>query len=170
MHSYSRIPVPHSLVEVFRFGHWLGSLLLAGLIGLLAGTGVLAFGAPLWLAVLAALAVLAVPLLPYWAALDRSWGRPLMVLSVLLALQTFHSIEHGTQWFQFHILGWPAAQSGGLISPLNAEVVHFAWNWVVLATMAYLWRSGMCGWSGGAMLAWAAAHTLEHTYMFVQYL
>src|SRR5262245_26714759 len=60
------------------------------------------------------------------------YGRFVVVLSVLLMTQGFHSIEHLTQWFQFNVLHWSARASSGLLSPANAEWVHFVWNWLVL--------------------------------------
>jgi hypothetical protein len=67
-------------------------------------------------------------------------------------------------------LRWPFWQASGLISPANAEWVHFIWNWFVLATVIYLVRSGMRGPWGWLLLIWASAHTFEHTYLIWRYL
>jgi hypothetical protein len=71
---------------------------------------------------------------------------------------------------QFHVLHWTARASSGLLSPANAEWVHFVWNWLVLITVVALMRGGMRGVWTWALLAWSAAHTFEHTYMFVRHL
>ena len=93
-----------------------------------------------------------------------------MGVSILLAAQGFHGIEHMAQWTQYHILNWSARASTGLLSPANAEWVHFVWNWIVLLTVLCLLRGGMRNIWAWLLLAWALAHTLEHTYMFVRYL
>ncbi|MGQ9892994.1 MAG: hypothetical protein ACUVSY_04280 [Roseiflexus sp.] len=51
-----------------------------------------------------------------------------MALSILLALQGFHTVEHIAQWIQYHILRWPSFLSNGLLSAANSEWVHFVWN------------------------------------------
>lgn len=127
-------------------------------------------GMPLWFAVALGLVLLAFPAMRKWRY-DRSYlGTPMMVLSVLLATQTFHTIEHVAQWVQYHLLGWPLARASGLLSPLNAEVVHFSWNLMVLLTVVYLLAAGMRNRWMWLLLIWATAHTAEHTYMFINYL
>src|SRR5262249_33676369 len=114
------------------------SRLLIGLFaaGLLLGSlSMILLGLPLWVATVMVLSILLYPAVLKWREDARRWGRPVMVLSILLALPGFHSIVHITQWIQFHVLGWSAQASSGLISAANAEVVHFIWNWAVLGTV-----------------------------------
>jgi hypothetical protein len=171
MNSNAMAPVQFPLLMLLhpREQSWLlMALLAAGL--LLSGLGMTFLGVPLWVATAMTLVLLLYPAVLKWRADARRWGRPVMVLSNLLALQGFHGVEHITQWLQFHVLGWPAKASSGLISPANAEVVHFVWNWIVLCTVVYLVRSGVRNVWAWLLLAWALAHTLEHTYLFAQYL
>ena len=128
------------------------------------------YGAPLWSAALLVVALLLVPALQKWQADRYELGWPLTVLGVLLVTQTLHSIEHLAQWVQYHLLGWPLKASRGLISPLNAELVHFSWNWAVLLAVAALLAAGLRNRWMWLLLAWAAAHTAEHTYLFINYL
>src|SRR4051794_20650955 len=83
---------------------------------------VAAAGMPIWGATTVVLAVLLVPAVHKWRADGRRYGRTIMVLSILLVMQGFHTVEHVVQVIQFHILGWPGPQSSGLISAANAEV------------------------------------------------
>src|SRR6266498_3685975 len=78
------------------------ALLAAGVI--LSSLGMTLLGAPLWVATVMLLTVLLYPAALKWRDDARRWGRPVMVLSILLALQGFHGIEHITQWMQFHIV------------------------------------------------------------------
>ncbi|NJM09246.1 hypothetical protein HC891_28130 [Candidatus Gracilibacteria bacterium] len=125
---------------------------------------------PLWSGVVVVLALLAYPAVRKWCADYERLGLPVTVLSILLATQSFHTVEHIAQWVQYYILAYPLQESSGLISPLNAEIVHFGWNVGVLLVVIYLIDSGMRnGWMW-LLLLWAGAHTAEHTYMFVTYL
>lgn len=128
------------------------------------------YGAPLWSAALLTLALLLVPAVQKWRADRRILGWPLTVLGVLLATQAFHTVEHLAQWAQYHLLGWPLKASSGLISPLNAEIVHFTWNWAVLLTVLGLVLAGLRNRWMWLLLIWATAHTAEHTYLFLNYL
>jgi hypothetical protein len=125
---------------------------------------------PLWSAVVIVVAALLYPVARKWQRDRQLLGTPAMVLSILLATQTFHTIEHVAQWVQYHLLGWPMKASSGLISPLNAEIVHFSWNVAVLLVVIYLLGSGLRSVWMWLLLAWATAHTAEHTYLFVNYL
>jgi hypothetical protein len=127
-------------------------------------------GWPLWGAVATFLALLLIPGVAKWRADARRYGLTAMGLSVLLAAQGFHSVEHVTQWVQFHVLNWSVRASTGLLSPANAEWVHFVWNWIVLVTVVVLLLGGVRNTWAWLLLAWALAHTLEHTYLFVRYL
>jgi hypothetical protein len=128
------------------------------------------FGARVWVASAAVLGLLLVPGVLKWRADLRRYGAVITVLGMLLAAQGFHSIEHLAQWVQYHLLGWPPFASSGLISAANAEWVHFVWNWGVVVITLYLVRGGMRNAWAWLLLAWALAHTLEHTYMMARYL
>jgi hypothetical protein len=125
---------------------------------------------PLWSAAVFALALLSYPAVRKWRRDRQVLGTPAMILSILLATQGFHTIEHLAQWVQYHILGWPLKASSGLISPLNAEIVHFIWNWAVALTVASLLWAGLCNRWMWLLLAWALAHSAEHTYLFINYI
>ena len=143
--------------------------------GIAVGAALVAWlGMPLWGASIMVLALLAQPTAQTWRAVGARFGVPFAVLSVLLYLQGFHTIEHIAQSMEFHILRWPPRQSTGLLSGLNVETVHFIWNWSVLLVAAYLLRAGLRSgprnlW-GMLFIGWAIAHTLEHTYLMYQYL
>jgi hypothetical protein len=92
-----------------------------------------------------------------------------MVLSILLVTQSLHTVEHLAQWIQYYLLAWPLKASSGLISPLNAEIVHFSWNMAVLVVVIWLVESRLRNRWMWLLLLWAGAHTAEHTYMFVNY-
>ncbi len=124
---------------------------------------------PLWGATLLTLSFVLYPALRKWRADGQRWGRHIMVLSILLATQGFHMLEHLVQWGQYHLLGWPPKAASGLISPLNAEIIHFTWNWAVLLTVIYVLWAGLRNRWLWLLLVWAAAHTAEHTYLFLNY-
>ncbi|HMQ34495.1 MAG TPA: hypothetical protein PKD53_27410 [Chloroflexaceae bacterium] len=143
------------------------ALTLALLAGAVWGTlATWRLGLPAWVGPALALALLAPPLALKWRADYMRLGAPAMVLSVLLVAQGLHSVEHLAQWVQFHALGWPAKAAGGLISPLNSEVVHFTWNTAVLSLVVYLIAAGMRGRWMWLLLLWAGAHSAEHVYLF----
>lgn len=147
--------------------------LMAGMFGagvLLAWLAVTRLSVPLWGAAVLVLALLVYPAARKWHRDRHVLGFPGMLLSVLLATQGFHTIEHLAQWVQYHLLGWSLNAANGLISPLNAEVVHFGWNWAVMLAVGILLAAGLRGRWMWLLFLWAAAHTAEHTYMFVNYL
>lgn len=127
-------------------------------------------GWPLWGATALVLALLLVPGALKWRSDARRFGATAALLGVLVAAQGFHTVEHLAQWTQYHLLNWSARASSGLLSPANAEWVHFVWNWLVLIAVLALVRGGMRGFWMWALLAWCTAHTLEHSYMFVRHL
>lgn len=145
-------------------------VVLLGLGMLLWGAVVWAAGLPIWGATTIVLALLLVPGVQKWRADRRRYGVTAMILSILLAMQGFHSIEHVAQWFQYHVLHWPPWWSNGLISAANAEWIHFIWNWIVVAVTIVLLRRGVRNGWAWLLLIWAVAHALEHTYMLVRYL
>ena len=92
------------------------------------------------------------------------------LLTSLVAAQSFHGFEHVVQWIQYHILRQPFFVASGIISPANAEWVHFVWNWGVLIIMSILVVGGLRNKYAWMMLAWTFAHTAEHTYLMWRYL
>lgn len=144
-----------------------GALAGALLVGaLLVRSGLL----PVWGAAAIVLAALVSAAIPKWIDDRRRYGTPAMLLCILVLAQGFHWVEHVVQWAQYHLLGWELRAAVGILSPANAEWVHFVWNWLVLVSVIVLMQSGMRGWWAWLLLAWASAHTLEHTYLFVRHL
>ena len=145
-------------------------VLLSLTIGLIASYTLVAFGViPLW----AATALVLVILLPAgtlkWQDDRRRYGATIMILSILVTSQGLHTVEHLVQWVQYNVLFWTMRQSNGLLSPANAEWVHFVWNWLVLIAILLLVRGGMRGGWMWLLLAVAAFHTIEHSYTFIRY-
>ena len=165
--AYARFPVV-ALLDPRERARFVAVMLA---FGLLLGWSTMAwFGWPVWAATATALAVLVVPGVAKWRDDARRYGRTAMVLSVLLVTQGIHGFEHVVQWFQFHVLNFTLRSSNGLLSPANAEWIHFAWNWSVLLVIAYLVWQGMRGPWAWLLVGWALAHSLEHTYLLVRYL
>ncbi len=104
-----------------------------------------------------------------WRSDLRSYGKTVMIISILLVAQGTHSIEHLAQWVEYYILLLPARQSNGLLSPANSEWVHFIWNWLVLITVIFLIKGGVRNFWAFLLLGVAIGHTAEHTYMFIRY-
>jgi hypothetical protein len=146
----------------------LAGALAAGLALWCAAIGLLRL--PVWNATALALAALLPVATLKWRDDLRRYGIVVMVLSILLATQGFHSVEHAVQEIQYHVLKWPPFASSGLISAANAEWVHFIWNWLVVATIAYLVLGGMRNIWAWLLLGWSLAHAIEHAYMFLRYL
>ena len=147
------------------------ALLIAVALGItVALAGIAFFSLPLWQASVSAIAVVLPVAVLKWRADYRLYGTTVTVLCVLVMAQGFHGIEHLVQWFQYHILRWPSFVSSGLISAADAEWVHFAWNWAVLITVSWLVARGVRNPWSWLLLAWALAHTIEHTYMMARYL
>ncbi len=124
---------------------------------------------PLW----AATAIMLVVLLPAgvakWRNDRRLFGFTAMVLSIVLTTQGLHTIEHLVQWAQYHVFFWTMRQSNGLLSPANAEWVHFVWNWLVLIAVLILMAGGMRNKWAWLLLAVTFFHTVEHSYTFIRY-
>lgn len=125
---------------------------------------------PLWVGTMIVVGLLLIPGAIKWRSDMRLYGATATLLSILLAAQGFHTVEHLVQWFQYHVLNWTARASSGLISAANVEWVHFVWNWLVLAMVILLIRGGMRNIWMWLLLIWATAHTFEHTYMFIRYI
>ena len=145
-------------------------MLLLPLSLLLWAVVVTAAGLPIWGATTLVLGLLLIPGIQKWRADHARYGGTIMVLSILVAMQGFHTIEHVVQWIQYHLLRWQPFRSSGLISSLNAEWVHFVWNWGVVFVVLYLVRSGMRNPVAWLLLIWTIAHASEHAYMMVRYL
>jgi hypothetical protein len=124
---------------------------------------------PVWGATTLALAVIVPAAALKWRDDLLRWGPAVALLSVLIAMQGFHTIEHAVQLIQYHVLKWAPFKSSGLISAANSEWIHFTWNWLVVACVAYLVWQGMRSWWAWALLIWAVAHGIEHTYMLVRF-
>lgn len=138
---------------------------------LFGGVAMTAWRWPLWAAVGGFLVFAAVPFSVKWVGDLRRFGAGVAILGILLVLQGFHGVEHIVQFVQNHILGLSLRASTGLLSPANAEWVHFAWNWIVLVVIfGLLWAGHLRNVAGVALVIWATAHTLEHTYLMVRYL
>jgi hypothetical protein len=137
---------------------------------LLWGVVVMAAGLPIWGATSIVLGLLLIPGVQKWRADFLRFGLVAMVLSILITMQGFHSVEHLAQWIQYHLLRWQSWKSSGLISALNAEWVHFVWNWAVVLIVAYLVRGGMRNPWAWILLIWTIAHASEHAYMMARYL
>ena len=125
---------------------------------------------PLWAATFVVLAALLPIGILKWREEKLRYGTVVMLLSIVLTTQGFHTIEHLIQWAQYHILYWTARQSTGLLSPANAEWVHFVWNWLVLIIVVVLIRGGLRNFWAYLLLTVTIAHTFEHTYTFIRYL
>jgi hypothetical protein len=164
--AYPRLPVI-DLLNPRRQTGFFAIMLVIGLI--VTGSAMRWLGLPLWAATALVLAMLLPPAILKWRTDGKRYGRVAMVLCILMMAQGFHSLEHLAQWIQYHILRWPNFVSSGLISTLNAETVHFIWNWGVFFTIAYLVRGGMRGPWGWLLMAWISAHAFEHTYLMARY-
>lgn len=127
-------------------------------------------GQPLWRAAIPGTILFSAAVLIRWWY-DRSrYGQLLALMVALLTFQGGHGIEHVAQWIQYHLLGYTARASSGLISAANSEWVHFVWNWGVLLVMLRIFWLGLRNPWAILMLVWSTAHTAEHTYLFVRHL
>jgi hypothetical protein len=146
-------------------------LLISLIVGLILGWAAMQFwGMKLWVGT----AIVLVALLPALSVkFYHDWlhygSKTIVILSILLTAQGAHTIEHIVQWVQYHILFWTARQSSGLLSPANAEWVHFVWNWSVLILVIVLMRGGLRNGWAYLLLGVALLHTFEHTYAFIRY-
>jgi hypothetical protein len=143
---------------------------IALMLGLVLGWGsFLMFGPPRWTITAIVLGALLPVGVLKWRDDLRQHGFTIMMLSILLITQGVHTIEHLMQFAQYYIQLLPARQANGLLSPANAEWVHFVWNWSVLLVVLVLMRGGMRNPLAYALLLVAGAHAIEHTYTFVRY-
>ena len=170
-------PSPAGLTEIFPILRLLnpGRLALPGIfsaaIGLAGAYYLIAvYGLPLWLGTLVVLLALTPVGIVKWREDRLRYGSTVMLLSIVLVTQGVHTIEHIAQWVQYYVFNLTARQSNGLLSPANAEWVHFIWNWAVLLVVVLLLRGGMRNIFTYLLLAVAIGHTSEHTYLFVRHL
>lgn len=126
-------------------------------------------GMPLWGATAFVLLALTPVGIFKWRDDQRLYGTTPMILSILLVAQGAHTVEHLVQWAQYHLLFWTMRQSSGLLSPANAEWVHFVWNWSVLIVVILLLRGGMRNPWTWLLFAVAGFHAVEHSYTFIRY-
>jgi hypothetical protein len=124
---------------------------------------------PLWLATALVLVMMLPAGVLKWRDDKRAYGTTIMILSILVSAQGLHTLEHLAQFTQYHALYWTMRQSVGLLSPANAEWVHFAWNWSVLVAVILLLRGGVRNVWMWLLLLVAGFHAVEHTYTFVRY-
>jgi hypothetical protein len=161
----------HPLLQLVHPKEHLPRLLIALAVAVVVGGFILGRGAlPLWGVTSIGVAILLVPASLKWRDDAKQWGLAAALLSMLLALQGFHFIEHAVQLVQFYLLDRPGAGSQGLISALNVEWVHFSWNWLVWGVLVFLLTRGLRNVWMYLLFVWATLHSLEHTYMLVRYL
>ena len=160
----------HSFWDLFGPGRFTVVFAAAAAVAALLA-GVIAWQAsmPIWGATLVIAGILAVPMTLKWYDDLQRFGPAAVALSILLVMQAFHTLEHVVQVIQYYVLNRPGALSFGLLSSLNAEWVHFTWNWLVFILVIFLYARGMRNGWAKLLIAWAFLHGLEHTYMLVRY-
>lgn len=141
-----------------------------GAVAVLMGIYGIATGLPLWRAALPGTFLFSAAVLVRWYHDRTRYGPVIALMVALLTFQGGHGLEHVAQWVQYHLLGYTARASSGLISAANSEWVHFLWNWGVLIVMLRMFWLGMRNPWAYVMLFWSIAHTGEHTYLFVRHL
>ena len=140
-----------------------GVALAMGILGL-------SIGQPMWRAALPGTFLFSGAVIIRWYYDRSQYGQLIALMVALLTFQGGHGVEHLTQWVQYHLLGYTARASSGLISAANSEWVHFLWNWGVLLVMLRIYWLGLRNPWAYLMLFWTIAHTSEHTYLFVRHL
>ncbi len=169
-HAEIDIQTAFPLLRLLNPKQYTRIVLLSLAVGLVASYTAVALGwLPLWGATAMTLLILLPAGVLKWRDDRLRYGTTIMILSILLTAQGLHTVEHLVQWAQYHLLYLTMRQSNGLLSPANAEWVHFTWNWLVLIAVVVLMARGMRnGWMW-ALLAVAAFHTIEHSYTFIRY-
>src|SRR5690349_11558461 len=115
--SFSRVP----LLMLLHAREQTRTVVLLMLLGVpMWGVVAARSGIPLWIATAVVLAVLLIPGVQKWHADYRQYGGTIMLLSVVVTMQGFHSLEHAAQVIQYHVMHWPLFLSSGLISAANA--------------------------------------------------
>ena len=69
---------------------------------------------------------------------DHSFLWPFVILTVAVAVQSFHMLEHIAQLIQKFVLHFPVAH-GILGASLDFEPVHFTYNTIYLALVVIVW-------------------------------
>jgi hypothetical protein len=104
-----------------------------------------------------------------WLAAEvRRHGTTRFFFEVFLVVQLLHLCEHVAQMVQLHVLGWPPPTARGIVSQLDVEKVHAAWNVLVLGALAWLLVRGVRSAWLIATFAWATLHTIEHSYLLTR--
>ena len=161
---------PFRMRDIIDLRSVAGPLTIGVLLGCIAAIYAATLKTPLWMQAACVLAGVIPAYGLHALRIFKTYGWWFALLSLLVAAQGFHGIEHIVQWIQYHILRWPFFKSSGIISAANAEWVHFGWNWMVLVCMALLVKGGLRNRYAWLMLAWTIAHTAEHTYLMIRYL
>jgi hypothetical protein len=160
-----------TMLNLLRFRGRTLPLAIGSSVGLLlAGLAMTQANLPVWGGTMMFLGAIAIPVALKFRDDLALWGMAACVLGGLLLLQGFHTIEHVVQLIQFYVLNRPPVQSQGLISSLNVEWVHFIWNWTVWGMVVFLMRNGMKSIFTIPFFVWMTMHSLEHTYMLLNYL
>lgn len=167
-HPHTPTQPPTVLHYLIPERHWL-ALALGGAAILMTLLGIV-IGQPLWRAALPGTFLFTAAVLVRWYYDRSTYGQVIALMVALLTFQGGHGLEHLAQWVQYHLLGYTARASSGLISAANSEWVHFLWNWGVLLVMLRLYWLGLRNPWAYVMLFWSTAHTAEHTYLFVRHL
>jgi hypothetical protein len=166
-------PARWPLVRVLQPRQYALRLGITFLIGLVAAVVAMRWLAmPLWAATLLVMAALLPAGIAKWRDDAKRFGWVVMLIGVLFTTQALHTIEHIAQWMQYHWLLWTARQASGIVSPADAEWVHFIWNSWVFIAVVLLFKGGL-GWRNP--LAWVLllitlTHAIEHSYTFVRHL
>lgn len=143
--------------DVLKVAAWVS--IIATLVGLYQGWAA-------WAVVSAAVVPWFVPLSvqTWWLREHYGW---FALFYLLFVTQLAHYVEHIVQFVQNHVLGQGLAASG-VITVLNVEGVHFAWNTVVfLAAVALVFKFRRNPWLWAVVVV-ALWHQIEHTYTIVK--
>ena len=73
---------------------------------------------PLWIQAACVIAGVMPAYSVHALAILRKFGWWYAVLTLLVAAQSFHGIEHLVQWVQYHVLRWPFFKASGCLSYL----------------------------------------------------
>lgn len=123
---------------------------------------------PLWCASAAVLLALVAVLVPKWREDWRRYGGVATALGVVATMQAVRVVEHGAQWFQLHVLRWHMLDASGLLGSADIDTLPFVWGWGLLLACAVLAVRGVRGPRMAALLAVAALHVVDSTYLVVR--
>src|SRR5919198_42314 len=85
-----------------------------------------------------------------------------------LVIQLLHLGEHAVQMVQLGVLRWAPADARGLISRLDVETIHFAWNVIVVLALGWLLHRHVRSAWLTITVVWALLHTSEHAYLLAR--